>query len=93
MDLKLPVKLHCDSKATIQIAAIPIYHENQTYRDKLSFLLRKNTARPHPNRIIEHISTDLQIADVLTKGLGKALHDFLLSKVRMFNLLTLHNLR
>nr|XP_016452412.1 PREDICTED: uncharacterized protein LOC107776969 [Nicotiana tabacum] len=40
-----------------------------------------------------HISIDMQLADILTKELGKTQHDFLLFKLGMLNLFSLHILR
>ncbi|XP_070001926.1 uncharacterized mitochondrial protein AtMg00810-like [Nicotiana sylvestris] len=42
---------------------------------------------------IAHVKSELQLADILTKGLGRAQHEFLLSKLEVFNLFTPLSLR
>nr|XP_016478542.1 PREDICTED: uncharacterized protein LOC107799917 [Nicotiana tabacum] len=79
------------ANAIAEIAANPIYHERTEHIEIDCHFVREKIQQG----LIQtaHVSTDLQIADTLTKGLGKAQHEFLLSKLGVYNLFTLHSLR
>ncbi|XP_019242524.1 PREDICTED: uncharacterized protein LOC109232535 [Nicotiana attenuata] len=82
--IELPTTLICNSKAAIQIADNPIFHERIKHididchfvREKISVGLLRT----------EHVNTEDQLADLLTKGLGKAQHEYLLGKFGLKNL-------
>ena len=80
----LPVKLCCDNKAAIQIAANPVMHEKTKHFDLDVHLIREKVS----SGLIETIKVDskAQTADVLTKALGSAQHAVMVNKLGMVNM-------
>lgn len=74
----LPVNVIYDSKAAIQIAANPIFHKMTKHIDIDCDFVREKICLE-----TEHINTKDQLADLLTKGLGKTQHSLLLSQLGM----------
>lgn len=84
VSISRPVQLFCDSKATIQIAANPIFHERTKHIDIDCHFVREKIVQ---NLVqTQHVSTKEQLADLLTKSLGKLSHDYLMSKLGLKNL-------
>ena len=73
-----PINLHCDSKASIQIAENPIFHERTKHIDINCHFVREKLQQGLIKT--HHIGTREQPADLFTKGLGKAQHGHLLVK-------------
>uniref|UniRef100_M1CJ76 Retroelement pol polyprotein n=1 Tax=Solanum tuberosum TaxID=4113 RepID=M1CJ76_SOLTU len=79
VQVQQPITLRCDSKASIQIAANPIFHERTKHIDIDCHFIREMISQGMIKT--DHVSTEEQLADVLTKGLGRAQHEYLLRKL------------
>ncbi|XP_069144617.1 uncharacterized mitochondrial protein AtMg00810-like [Solanum lycopersicum] len=83
-EIRLPIRLFCDSKAAIQIADHPIFHERNKHFDIDYHFVRE--------KIVEgliqthYINTKDQPADLLTKGLCKPQHEAFINKLGMKNI-------
>ncbi|KAF3636620.1 hypothetical protein FXO38_24071 [Capsicum annuum] len=74
--IQQPVSLLCDSKAAVQIAANPIFHERTKYFDIDCHFVREKLLQGMIKTI--HVPTKEQLEDLLTKSLGKTKHAYLL---------------
>lgn len=81
--ISLPVPVYSDSTSALQIAANSMFHERTKHFDIDCHFVRQRICQGMLKT--QHINTKDQLADLLTKSLGKIQHTTLMSKFGMRN--------
>jgi hypothetical protein len=79
------VKLFIDNQSTIQLIKNPVFHDRSKHIDTRHHFIREYVADGRVS--VEHIGTTNQLADILTKSLGRVRFQDLRSRIGVTNII------
>ena len=82
--IKLPLKLHCDNKATIIISHNPVQHDKTKHIEVDRHFIKEKIEKG--TICMTYIPTREQLADIFTKGLQKFSFKDFICKLDMINI-------
>ena len=75
--------LHADNTSSIRITENPVFHEHTKHIEVNCHFIRDEYDRKVIS--LPHVSSELQLADIFTKGLPRPRHEFLIRNLLLFD--------